>query len=70
MPQDKDVKRPASLVRRLSSSSEEKIGHIFDKVDSASEVEEVFADGPRTIDFGADGKERPIGVHSLPSFRI
>lgn len=68
MPQDKDVKRPASVVRRLSSSINEKIGHSFDELDSASDVGEVFADGPRTIDFGADGKERPIGVHSLTSF--
>lgn len=59
MPQDMDVKRPASIIRRLSSC-EEKVGHNFDEVASVSDVAEVFEDGPRTIDFGADGKERPI----------
>lgn len=68
MPQDKDIKRPASLIRRLSSSINEKVGQSFDEVGSTSDVGEVFADGPRPIDFGVDGKERPIGVHSLPSF--
>lgn len=30
-----------------------------------TEIGEVFADGPRLIDLGEDGKERPIGELSL-----
>lgn len=29
---------------------------------TSSEIGEVFAEGPRLIDLGDDGKERPIGV--------
>jgi hypothetical protein len=50
-----------------TSFADEKGVHRPESVDlaNAEEVGEVFADGPRLIDLGDDGRERPIGV--LPS---
>lgn len=31
-----------------------------------SDVGDIFESGPRLIDLGKDGKERPIGVYGLP----
>lgn len=46
--------RPGSLI-------DEKPAYIQSKGDNTSEIGEVFAEGPRLIDLGTDGKERPIG---------
>jgi len=46
---------------------DEKGSYADEKVDSVdtSDVGDVFADGPRLIDLGDDGKERPIGMACL-----
>lgn len=49
------------------SFSDEKGPQIAEiNLDDAEEVGEVFADGPRLIDLGVDGNERPIGAFHLP----
>jgi hypothetical protein len=64
-----DVKafnRPASLNEKADDHDAKVISHIDEKSSSVDRivdlhnVEEVFAEGPRLIDLGADGKERPI----------
>jgi hypothetical protein len=53
------------------SFTDEKGLDLAEKVDldNPEEVGEVFADGPRLIDLGEDGHERPIGASStVPPF--
>lgn len=37
------------------------------RITDADEIGDVFAEGPRAIDLGADGKERPIGSSLAPT---
>jgi hypothetical protein len=53
----------------LSDSKRDSQGSLSDEkspekvdLDNIEEVGEVFADGPRLIDLGEDGRERPIGA--------
>jgi hypothetical protein len=61
--------RPASL-KEKAVNDVKVVSDIDDNLSSSNHesrivglgVEEVFAEGPRLIDLGADGKERPIGA--------
>lgn len=49
-----------AVAARPSSFFDEK-DSIDKEAPSSSEIGEVYAEGPRLIDLGEDGKERPIG---------
>lgn len=52
--------KPSSYIDEKSSTGERDGVEIFD-LDS-SQIGDVFSEGPRLIDIGKDGKERPIGM--------
>jgi hypothetical protein len=43
------------------SFTDDEKGQYIPREEDGDEIGEVFAEGPRLIDLGADGKERPIG---------
>jgi hypothetical protein len=53
---------PGSFIDEKDSVSDQK-----DISDIAGEIGEVYTEGPRLIDLGEDGKERPIGRLSIDS---
>lgn len=64
------VKPPSSLEDEKYERNEKVLTTFDDSTRptdlTSSEIGEVFTDGPRLIDLGEDGKERPIGVFSRP----
>ncbi|KAG6907869.1 hypothetical protein DXG01_007083 [Tephrocybe rancida] len=66
---DKDEKVPDAS--RPSSFVDEKNGYVDEKIAVASsDIGDVFAEGPRLIDLGEDGKERPIETDADYSLRL
>ncbi|KAG6815812.1 hypothetical protein H0H87_011143 [Tephrocybe sp. NHM501043] len=69
-PVEKDEK--ISTASQPASFTDEKLGCANEKVITVadSDIGDVFAEGPRLIDLGADGKERPIETDSDYSTRL
>ncbi|KAG6860897.1 hypothetical protein C0995_006336 [Termitomyces sp. Mi166 len=65
------VNEKATISSRPVSYADEKSAHVDEKIALAdSNIGDVFAEGPRLIDLGEDGKERPIETDADYSLRL